>query len=307
MRFRRLEDEQRYHALRTELYLRIAKALGSQPELCTEILRNLGKIEHLAFYEGVDQGAAAAVLGITTAGDQSVVGAESSPADLHRALYGHQDTPLADVEALVWEAALPETPMPPILRAERAEYAPLTLQEALDAGAAAPAVAAPQDATVAHEGPSDAETGGALRWELERLRLDGMYDAAVAELGGELPDVASAADPDRDASPEKLDAIREALIGRTSKGWKPTEWAELVVAVMEDTQLPAYLIDQQLDTPQGEAVLSQAGLLDIAASPWGSIPMGALPPGLVQALGNRAEVVVSGSDENAGDTASEAP
>ena len=32
-----------------------------------------------------------------------------------------------------------------------------------------------------------------------------------------------------------------------------------------------------------------------------------LPPGLVQALGNRAEVVVSGSDENAGDTASEAP
>lgn len=245
MRFRRTEDERRYRALHTELYLGIASALRSQPELCRDLLRNLAKLEHFAFYEGVEQGAAAAFVAMLDEESD-----DKTAADMHWDLYGRRDTPLSDAERERW----PDDPdtMPAVFFAPRATYAPMTLEE-LRAVEAPPVSSFDPDLGSA---PTVAPADPPPR--LHRVVVGD--DGHLRSFDG--------FDEDLDASPATLDVIREALLERTRRGWKPSEWADVVMAAMEATQIPAWVIDQQLATPQGATVLAQAGIFELKPSDW---------------------------------------
>ncbi len=278
MRFRRLKDEQRYQTIRTELYLRIAQALSARPTVCQEILRNLGKMEHAAFYEGVDQGAVAATVAQVL--DDKEALSMSSAADLHRKLYAHRDTPLTDAEAEHWPDGVD---MPYTLTAPSPEYVPLTLAEALAQGAPPTPAATHQDAL---EPP--------LFDSLRSMARDFGADDIDLSLDTQDEPRQRLDDVDRDASPLVLDRIRDALLTRAETGWKPTEWAAVIMAVMEDTQIPAFVIDSQLATPQGDAVLKQAGLLDVEPSEWSLLSD---DTGIAAALLGQLEGAVVSSDD----------
>jgi hypothetical protein len=263
VRFRRLEDEQRYLALRTELYLRVAEALREQPLLCQEILRNLGKIEHVAFYEGVEQGAVASFFALELDEDF----ASLSAADMHRQIYAHHDTPLTEAERSPWTAMADQLRLvcPQLLVAPRAEYVPMTLQE-VEGTAVAPAPVRDRariaPATIRRSLIAD---------DLADTMIEAAEDDDVLALDNLLASLPSSPEPDLSASPQLLDRIRDALVTRARNGWKPTQWSEVVLAAMQDTSIPAYTVDAQLATPEGVTVLRQAGMLDLEPSPWSSI------------------------------------
>lgn len=270
MRFRRSEDELRYHALRVEVYLRLAEALRGSPHLLRDVLRNLGKMEHFAFYEGVEQGTNAALMACyrdlrqegacQSCGaslDPSVLGSVDGPqalsaADMHNWLYGQRDTPLAEAEMEAFgELDLAGNPPMPMV-VPRAEYAPLTLDELQ--GADVP-VSAPEQPTEAPQPSAD--------W----LPTGELGQAALEEVRERTPVVEGVV-----SSPEQLDQIRDALVEATRGGWRPTEWADIIIAAMHATGIPAFRIDEQLSTHEGRAVLDQAGIHDFRPSVWGALP-----------------------------------
>ncbi len=261
MRFRRTEDEVRYHAIRVELYLRIAQALRGSPELCSDILRNLGKLEHAAFYEGVDQGVCAAVIASVALSEDELT--QRSAADLHRFAYEYADTPLSAIEDDAWNEVTGGADKPACLTAPRAEYAPMTLAELEGSARPSVSVGSEHDPHVIDDFPEPLTAGGELG---ERLQDETGQVVHRNPHTGDVIAVPRLKNDELEASPEKLDQIREALLDRVKAGFAPTEFKDVVLALMEATQLPAYVIDQQLATHQGRAVLDQAKLFDLKPS-----------------------------------------
>ena len=108
-RFRVAEDERKYIALRTEMYLRIIQNVP--PQVASEIMRNFGKLETLLHFEGVKQGLAVASVGL--AGDLGEIDGLRQlhllpPAEALARVYADADTPLAEAEKR-WMAKLDQT------------------------------------------------------------------------------------------------------------------------------------------------------------------------------------------------------
>ena len=86
MRFRLGEDERLYETLRAEIYLRLLPSLPKTT--LSEVMRNMQKLEAVAYGEGIKQGAV-----VAAAGHDGV----SLPIVAHADFYGDAQTPLVRV------------------------------------------------------------------------------------------------------------------------------------------------------------------------------------------------------------------
>jgi hypothetical protein len=266
-RFRVIEDERKYLALRTELYLRIAAHLP--PQIASEIMRNYGKLEALLHFEGVKQGLAISTLGL--AGEMSDVEALAEldllrPAEAIARIYGDADTPLVVAEAK-WVAMMPGRGLEeePWLSAAPVELPPMTLAEAHerygpDLKVSAPAVRATRPAaeTPVESAADYVPTPGDLRSAAD----------ALAESDDPLAMLERFAIPEHEdavgESPEQIERIRDTLVRLTKDGgWKPADWQELIMRLHIEMQTDAWFLDVQLSTDVGRAMLAQCGMPDI--------------------------------------------
>jgi len=100
IRFRFTEDERRFVRLHAEMFEKLARA-GLSEVVGSDTLRNVSKIEQMAFLEGIRQGLAMA--GLASASIEAEAGAIPEPLaqkafQLHALIYGSSDTPLRAVE-----------------------------------------------------------------------------------------------------------------------------------------------------------------------------------------------------------------
>jgi hypothetical protein len=245
IRFRLVEDERRYLALRAELYLRLSQS-GADMRVVADVLRNLGKIESFAYAEGIRQGAVARAC--TQAEDLSALG-------LHHDFYAFADTPLREVE----KRKCPDR-AGGVFEEEPLEFAPLTLGEAkkqyrrddpLDAAPLAPTPAgkasAPEHFSMGTGDPDlDAELADALaprRPEGDSHANEHLYAAP---------------------SPDFLDRLRDVLLSAKASGPAFADWSEMVFHLQRATGFDAGAIDLQLSTEEGRTVLAQAGFFDLS-------------------------------------------
>lgn len=264
IRFRHQDDERRYLALRSEVYLRVAQHLP--PALVSEVMRNLGKLEQLLHLEGVRQGLAVAALSMAAedAGEGGVQQLKAFQA--HAFMYGSQDTPLTDVEnerLSRWECDLDASGLGAWLDQKAMRYAPQTLSE--------------------WEGEQRAPMPGAhlfpkqlLDREGEPLTEDPYEDddelfRAIEDAEDEVPewmmsmvetDADSALDDanDRQERPDDLDRLRTQIQGMRADGWEPKSWQQLIMDLHVALQTDAGFLDIQLSTQMGLTVLAQCGI-----------------------------------------------
>jgi hypothetical protein len=100
IRFRFQEDERRFIRLHAEMFEKLARA-GLSEVVGSDTLRNVSKIEQMAFMEGVRQGLAMAALvtEMVQAEAEAIPEPHAQKAfQLHAMIYGSSDTPLRAVE-----------------------------------------------------------------------------------------------------------------------------------------------------------------------------------------------------------------
>jgi len=289
MRFRLGEDERRYLTLRSEVYLRLLPHLPQQT--LVEVMRNLGKMEAMAYGEGIKQGMVVAA----SSADAEVM----PPIVAHADFYGDAQTPLVRVE----EKMLPKKREDhPWLVALPVEFPPQTLAEALAAYGptleAAPETqqrrATPEqmsarkralvEALEHNNAPSNEAVDAVKReWSPARIEEDGfgLPEDMVVQIGKTI-DISDHAEEDRDElaarvdeaaapdsdmgsveSPDLLDRIRTQIQQEQKNGWEPKTWPDVILRLMTSMQIDASFLDLQLGGEQGRAVLDQCGLPNI--------------------------------------------
>lgn len=254
--FRVVEDERRYLALRSELFIRLARS-GLSAQTVTEIMRNFGKCEDFLFAEGVRQGVAAAVL--EAGGILPLAAADRDALSLHFGVYGTADTPLSKVEA-AFAGNDPRFPDHPLLTTAPIQFPPMTLTEALDAYG--------PDLKVEGAPTRPLEPAAAPR---KRDVLDEIVDAEdplelLSRLGPEFSDEAldklDAPQPENQPleRPELLDRVREIL--KDAK--PPPSWTEMILFLQRELRFPdAAYLDEMMRAPMGMTVLSQCQLFHL--------------------------------------------
>jgi len=280
IRFRFQEDERRFVKLHAEMFKKLADA-GLNDVVGSETLRNVGKIEQMAYMEGVRQGLAMAA--IATEMIQREIAAIPEPYaqkafQLHAMIYGSSDTPLRNVEkewldkidldkehlAKSW---LDDKPM---------RFAPATLQE-LDG--TEPPIAPMVSVKAAHKPtpvakPFDPATSPgmtdlmiapeSIEEALERLPPpEAMHGAAVMPWE---PSQKGEYEPDepQPESPDFLDLARDSIQTLKRGGWNPKTWQELILGLHRHMRVDAGFLDLQLTTHVGRTVLDQCGLMGLA-------------------------------------------
>lgn len=247
IRFRHIDDEKRYIALRSELFRVIASSLS--PELATAAMRDLGKLESLLFYEGTRQGFACAALADMGTGLPPLREMKYPQALAH--VYGSADTPLAAIEqehlARLDPIARSQATQHPWLSDSPMRYAPSTYAEFMGMKEAPPPmirVDAPgppvpvkreQDAAPSPErdvSPQDVE------------KLIALFESDDAK------------DPPIQ-SPEMIERARDSIAMLTKSGVKFDSWAGLVLRLQRETGMSAHEIDDALGSPSGITMLTQ--------------------------------------------------
>ena len=105
IRFRFQEDERRFILMHSEMFEKLARA-GLPEVVGSETLRNVGKIEQMAYMEGIRQGLAMSTIANAMIQEETGMAHEPPPFQpiaqkafqLHALIYGSKDTPLRDVE-----------------------------------------------------------------------------------------------------------------------------------------------------------------------------------------------------------------
>jgi len=251
--FRLEEDERRYSALKVEMYLRLATC-GASPQVISEVLRNVAKMETWAFSEGVRQGMATAAL--AGAADH-----KKSPLAVHLDLYRDAATPLTRAEDLVLTAAPERMRDHPWLARMPVEHPPTTLAEAVAAGAIEPAIAAPAPAPaprapVRIQRPQEALDALAAGEDPEDLDVESLLWFSKQPDDGETTDDGEPTRPPAE-SPQLLDRVREHILDH--RGWRPADWTELILTLHREMQMDAVVLDMLLASPSGMTVLAQVG------------------------------------------------
>jgi hypothetical protein len=272
IRFRHTEDERRYLALRSEIYVRIAQHLPA--EMVSEVLCNFGKLEQLLHLEGVRQGLAVAEMSSLAhqAGESGVRHLKAFQA--HAMMYGSQDTPLTAVEQERLERwGLPaDSGSKGWLDGNPLRYAPQTVAEWESEQAGGTHVPpsfvkarqkveqvvagmadqlTPKEKALLHGEPS------APRWA-EGAEEDVWSDEDVVALLGDAP--AREGNLDTQERPAALDLLRDEIMAMRSKGWEPKTWEDLIMQLHVATKQDAAFLDIQLSTQVGRAVLDQCGV-----------------------------------------------
>lgn len=315
IRFRFREDERRFILLHSEMFEKLARA-GLTEVVGSDTLRNVGKIEQMAYMEGIRQGLAIATLANEMT--QAEMGVIHEPYtqkafQLHALIYGSSDTPLRDVEK-EWldklnldadhlsKSWLDDKPM---------RFAPATLQE-LD-GTAPPVapmilVKAAHKPTPAAKPFDPATSPGMTDLMVTPEGLDdcldklpppkAMHGAEVTvpepwQKGEYEPDDPESDREIRPESPEFLDIVRDAIQTMKRTGWDPETWNDIILGLHRHMCVDAGFLDIQLTTHVGRTVLDQCGLAgmappemmsfeflsDISTRPTPATPAGTSSPG----------------------------
>ena len=296
IRFRFRDDERRFVKLHAELYERLARA-GLPAETGSEAVRNVGKIEQLAFLEGLRQGLAMAAIA------QQMIehGADAIPPpysfkafQLHALLYGSADTPLRDVEK-EWMEKLgldPEHLSTSWMDDKPMRYAPATTREISGEEPPIAPMISVQSATKPMpvlDKPSMKDLTAALDTALAEMpaptsmhgaevmppepHYKGEYEPdddeesdedieAIIRRAGERT-AASVNEPATVESPDLLDEVRSQMQQMRSSGWEPKSWTDLILDLSRSMKRDAGYLDLQLTTDVGRAVLAQCGLTAI--------------------------------------------
>lgn len=232
LKFRTVEDEKRYMALVTEVYLRLGSS-GIPPMVVSEILRNLAKIETFAFTEGVRQGVIAGVLRLE----------ETSAQNMHFAVYGRAETPLSRCEEQ-WKNNLQIFDVAPM------RFAPLTLHEAMEM-----------------YGPG-LEPAALIECKSEKvLDVPTVDDEELQELRKMFEQEHSKLKEDQQAAPDTIDRMRDELKRMLDSGWRPKDYPEIVLALHVSMQMDPVFVDLQLGSEMGRTILMQVGLFDLPLVP----------------------------------------
>jgi hypothetical protein len=284
IRFRFREDETRFVKLHAEMFERLARA-GLNDVVGSETLRNVGKIEQMAFMEGVRQGLAlgAIVKAMAASEEMSDVVAvvESLKAfQVHAHIYGSADTPLREAEkewlakvhcdetylAASWLDNKPMRFAPATLRELEGAEPPVAPMMSIKAATKPTPVMSPEMTPESDESPPP---------RMEDLKA--ALDVALAEMpppeamhGAEVTPVEpwqkGEYEPDevQPESPDFLDLARDAIQTLKQGGWDPKTWQDLVLGLHRQMHVDAGFLDLQLTTHVGRAVLDQCGLAGLA-------------------------------------------
>lgn len=243
--FRLMEDERRYFALRSEMYIRLCRsALPAQT--IHDIMRTFGKLEDMMLYEGVRQGFAAAHLAPDTGTD------DADPLVAHFGLYQDASTPLTRCEDRFMVAGEDRHPF---IGREPMRFAPLTLTEAAEQYGPDLTVNPPN--IVAPVGPQEDSSPKAAPATTESF--DEFLDRLVA--GANIHPLEEIATQDTPPlRPDVVDRARDVLLSHTSK---PSTWQEMILLLMRELRMDAGFLDDLMSSPMGMTAISQAGLLHL--------------------------------------------
>lgn len=251
LRFRFTEDERRYLRLLGHAYRTIARHLP-QSEM-SSVLRDLGKIQDILWLEGVRQGVSATVL---ASADQTMTRRRMGAFQIHAEVYGERDTPLHEAERAYAQALdLVDALNDPWMDNAPMQFAPEVTPESGPPRGAFPAVQHEAVTSEQAEPEPDQDPG--------ELSASSIMDA-VEEA------IRTAPSPEESQEqPAMLDRVREELVA-IKKGDAPESWEKLIFALHLRTGIDAGFLDLQLGTPMGQAVLEQAGFLDMQPGPFGT-------------------------------------
>lgn len=266
MHFRHADDEILFGRLKAQL---IQSLQGAPSHMITNVLRVLGRIESVAFYEGVRQGAVARAIEDALRFREDDL--DVRPIAQHARVYGGGFTPLTNVEAAYAKRlAKGDTPVPidPGLEAEPLEMPPMTLEEAI----ASPARAF----GISNEAPPPRS---ARRDGFDPGTLDDALAQMEAESAMQVSTIVATDGSDGAERPSFIETCRDALQGRMLSGWTPGDWSELVFAVRDELKVDPYSVDLSLSTDVGKSMLRSIGLFDIADSALGVSEINAILQG----------------------------
>lgn len=297
IRFRFQEDERRFVKLHAEMFEKLARA-GLNDVVGSETLRNVGKIEQMAFMEGVRQGLAMAA--IVTEMVQREIAAIPEPHaqkafQLHSMIYGSSDTPLRSVEkewldkleldkehlAKSWLDDKPmrfapatlreldgtEPPIAPMVSVKSAtKPTPVTPFDPATSPGMTDLMVLPEDVDVflGKNPPSMKDLKAAIDMALSEMPApESMHGAEVTPVE---PWQKGEYEPDeiQPESPDFLDLARDAIQTLKRGGWNPKTWQELVLGLHRHMGVDAGFLDLQLTTHVGRTVLDQCGLMGMA-------------------------------------------
>lgn len=279
IRFRFQEDERRFIKLHAEMFEKLARA-GLNDVVGSETLRNVGKIEQMAYMEGLRQGLAMAAL-VTEMVQHEIASIPEPHAQkafqLHALIYGSSDTPLREVEK-EWlrRSELDEEHLAKSWLDDRPmRFAPATLRELDGTEPPIAPMMSVQSATkpmpVTPFDPTDSPGMTDLMVAPEKVDdfLD-KYPPPESMHGAEVtprePWEKGEYEPDeiQPESPDFLDLARDAIQTLKRGGWNPKTWQEIVLGLHRHMGADAGFIDLQLTTHVGRTVLDQCGLMGMA-------------------------------------------
>lgn len=270
MHFRNQQDEIMFGRLKAYL---IQSMQGAPDHVLNNALRVLGRIESMAFYEGVRQGSIARAIE-----DRINPELDRRPIAQHARVYNGGFTPLVEAEKsyvsrfLVdqdFDAAWMEEDW---LGAEPMIVPPMTLSEALARPEQAFGLASPQPQPLVRPRMSEPEAPAHGLDVLTALLSD--ENQQLADLLAQATENStmefSIAHTDGSSlqheQPSFIEKCRDALQTRMSGGWRADSWKDIVFAVRDDLRADPYAIDLALSTDVGKSMLRSIGLFEIADS-----------------------------------------
>jgi len=307
MHFRHVDDEILFGRLKAQL---IESMRGAPTHMLANVLRVLGRIESVAFYEGVRQGVVARAIENAVLPHME----EVRPIAMHARVYAGAFTPLTTAEERyilesIGDASsvIEEIQLHGDLAATPLEMPPMTLAEALAAPTGSFAAPAPRPDPALLTTIFAKEAADAAAHEAEFPLMDEPVSPWLTTLSDEagdeqlrkllgdpsddFADVIKAAESDSvfgaqmlrtdgskmaDEKPDFIERCRDALQGRMGAGWGPANWAEVVFAVRDELKIDPFVIDLTLSTDVGKSMLRSIGLFEIADALLGEADINAM-------------------------------
>lgn len=271
MHFRHQDDEIMFGRLKAYL---IQSMQGAPTHVMTNALRVLGRIEAMAFWEGVRQGSVARAIE-----DRLNPELDRRPIAQHARVYNAGFTPLADTEKAYVNKFLVDQQdldawMPDWMVAEPLVVPAMTMSEALaqpeQAFGLAPVESQHRPARADlmpspfPEAPSQGlDVLAALLGDEHQQMADLLRNATTNALV-EMPLIWTDGSSFPAEQPSFIEACRDCLQGRMGTGWRADSWKDVVFAVRDDLKADPYMIDLSLSTDVGKNMLRSIGLFEIA-------------------------------------------
>ncbi len=251
MHFRNTEDEISFGRLKASL----VEAIGHRNvRNINNILRVVGRIEAMAFWEGVRQGFVASSL--TSLLEEKPI---AHPFKAHSSVYCASFTPLSSAEEKYIKEKAGEERFEALmdafgLRGELAprpmEIPPMTLDEL---HADLPTPEKPKTTTEMYQENAEweaHETVSGQHQTINLIRTDGSVGVDEIEQT-HLPPI---------DSPSFVEICREAIQLRLDSGWSPESWSELVLELSVSVQYDPAFLDIALSSDLGRTMLQSIGL-----------------------------------------------